>query len=307
MAADPSSAPASVGATSSPFTFPQLLRGKNAIITGGSTGIGRAIAVEYARHGANVCINYFDPYPSTSPQQSSIVSSLQSEILSLPQPPNSPLIKFLAIQGDISIPETAAELVSRAVEEFGGVNIFVSNAGVCKFHDFLTLPPDLLTQTVSTNLKGAFYAVQAAARAMVAQGNGGSIIGISSISALVGGAGQTHYTPTKAGVLSLMQSCATALGQYGIRCNAILPGTVRTRLNEEDLSDDDKRRYMEGRVPLGRLGVPEDVAGPAVFLGSDLSGYMVGASACFLMQMPNPACVPSPMIMKYLSIQVPNC
>jgi len=106
---------------------------------------------------------------------------------------------------------------------------------------------------------------------------GGSIIGVSSISALVGGAGQTHYTPTKAGILSLMQSCACALGPYQIRCNALLPGTIRTQLNERDLADEGKRRYMEGRIPLGRLGQPEDMAGPAVFLASDLSGYVSGS------------------------------
>lgn len=110
---------------------------------------------------------------------------------------------------------------------------------------------------------------------MVAQNRGGSIIGISSISALVGGALQTHYTPTKAGILSLMQSCACALGQYNIRCNALLPGTIRTQLNEKDLADDAKRKYMEGRIPLGRTGEPKDLAGPAVFLASDLSGYVV--------------------------------
>ena len=98
---------------------------------------------------------------------------------------------------------------------------------------------------------------------------------MSSISALVGGAGQTHYTPTKAGVLSLMQSCACALGKYSIRCNALLPGTIKTQLNEEDLNDDKKREYMEGRIPLGRTGVPEDMVGPAVFLGCELSAYMV--------------------------------
>ncbi len=106
---------------------------------------------------------------------------------------------------------------------------------------------------------------------------GGSIIGVSSISALVGGGLQTHYTPTKAGVLSLMQSCAIALGKYGIRCNALLPGTIRTQLNEKDLSDDAKRTYMERRIPLGRTGVPDDLAGPAVFLASDMSRYVSGA------------------------------
>jgi L-rhamnose 1-dehydrogenase len=100
-------------------------------------------------------------------------------------------------------------------------------------------------------LNGAFFAVQAAAQQMAKQTpQGGSIIGVSSISALVGGAGQTHYTPTKAGVLSLMQSCACALGKYDIRCNALLPGTIRTQLNDEDMADEKKKAYMEGRVIL---------------------------------------------------------
>lgn len=107
---------------------------------------------------------------------------------------------------------------------------------------------------------------------------GGSIIGISSISALVGGAQQAHYTPTKAGVLSLMQSAACALGKHAVRCNALLPGTIKTQLNDKDLEDEGKRRYMEGRIPLGRTGVTEDLVGPAVFLASDeLSGYVTGA------------------------------
>jgi L-rhamnose 1-dehydrogenase len=143
---------------------------------------------------------------------------------------------------------------------------------------FLSMSPDLVNFTISTNLNGAFFAVQAAAKQMASQTPpGGSIIGISSISALVGGAGQTHYTPTKAGVLSLMQSTACALGQHGIRCNALLPGTIRTQLNDKDLADPDKQKYMEGRIPLGRLGKPHDLAGPAVFLASDLAEYVSGA------------------------------
>lgn len=131
---------------------------------------------------------------------------------------------------------------------------------------------------MNINLVGAYYAVQAAARQMSQQSpSGGSIIGVSSISALVGGAGQTHYTPTKAGILSLMQSTACALGKHNIRCNALLPGTIRTQLNDADLDDPKKKEYMEGRIPLGRLGQPVDLAGPAVFLGSELSNYVTGA------------------------------
>ena len=120
--------------------------------------------------------------------------------------------------------------------------------------------------------------VQAAANQMVKQGNGGSIIAVSSISALVGGGMQTHYTPTKAGVHSLMQSGAIALGPYGIRCNSLLPGTIETAINKEDLADVKKREYMAGRIPLGRLGEPDDMAGPAVFLASDLAKYVTGAA-----------------------------
>lgn len=143
---------------------------------------------------------------------------------------------------------------------------------------FPSLDHDLFASTVRINLDGAFYSCQAAARQMASQGTGGSIIAISSISALVGGGLQTHYTPTKAGVLSLMQSMAVALGKYKIRCNALLPGTIKTQLNEDDLNDEEKRKYMEGRIPLGRTGEPSDMAGPAVFLAcGSLSGYVNGA------------------------------
>ncbi|KAJ9632014.1 L-rhamnose-1-dehydrogenase [Taxawa tesnikishii (nom. ined.)] len=243
-----------------------LIAGKVAAITGAVTGIGRAIALEYLKQGARVAVNH---YPD--PKSASQFEHLTKEAGELSS-------NLIAVAGDISKPETGTELVRKTVEKFGRLDVFVSNAGVCEFADFLSLSPELLTSTVSINLQGAFFAVQAAARQMSQQTpQGGSIIGVSSISALVGGAGQTHYTPTKAGILSLMQSTACALGKYNIRCNALLPGTIRTQLNDEDLADEAKRKYMEGRIPLGRLGQPHDLAGPAVFLASDLSQYVSGA------------------------------
>lgn len=246
-----------------------LLAGKTAIITGGSTGIGRAIALEYLKQGANVVVNHLG-LEKDQPHLDSLVAEAAAH-------PGR-----LAHQaGDVREPATSAALVARAVEHSGNgrLDICVSNAGICTFAEFLDLSPDLFSNTVRTNLDGAFYVVQAAARQMAAQSPpGGSIIGVSSISALVGGGLQTHYTPTKAGVLSLMQSTAVALGKHGIRCNALLPGTIKTQLNDEDLADDTKRAYMEKRIPLGRTGVTSDMAGPAVFLASDyLSGYVTGA------------------------------
>ncbi|KAL2756084.1 hypothetical protein ACRALDRAFT_1042867 [Sodiomyces alcalophilus JCM 7366] len=246
-----------------------LLAGKTAIITGGSTGIGRAIALAYLRQGANVVVNHLG-LERDQPHLDSLIAEAESA-------PGR-----LAHQvGDIRDPATSVALVELAVRhsDHGRLDICVPNAGICTFADFLDLSPDLFANTVRTNLDGAFYIVQAAARQMAAQNPpGGSIIGVSSISALVGGGRQTHYTPTKAGVLSLMQSTAVALGKYNIRCNALLPGTIRTQLNEEDLADEAKRTYTEGRIPLGRTGVPQDLAGPAVFLACDeLSGYVTGA------------------------------
>ena len=113
---------------------------------------------------------------------------------------------------------------------------------------------------------------------MKSQGTGGAIVATSSVSALVGGGTQTHYTPTKAGVHSMMQSCAIALAQYGIRCNSVMPGTIATDLNAEDLADGAKKAYLEKRIPLGRLGRPEEIADCVVFLASDRARYVTGAA-----------------------------
>ncbi|MDZ4372621.1 MAG: SDR family NAD(P)-dependent oxidoreductase [Phenylobacterium sp.] len=240
-----------------------LLENKVVLITGASRGIGRATAVEAARQGANVALNTF--------RDDAVAAEVVAEIEALGR-------QAIVVDADVALPDSATTFVNTAVKAFGRVDVFVSNAGICPFHAFLDMPVETLQRTMEVNLHGAYFMTQAAANQMVTQGEGGAIVAISSISALVGGEMQTHYTPTKAGVHSLMQSCAVALGRHGIRCNSVLPGTIATDINKDDLADLRKREYMESRIPLGRLGKPEDIASVVAFLASDMAAYMSGAA-----------------------------
>jgi len=247
-----------------------LLAGKSVLVTGGSRGVGRAIAIEAARHGADVAINFWRDNDSSYGRVGA-ADEVVAAIEALGR-------RALAVEGNIAEPQTSVDLIEKTVAAFGKIDVLASNAGICPFHAFLDLPAEMFQQTMEVNLHGAFYVTQAVANQMKRQGHGGAIVATSSISALVGGGMQTHYTPSKAGVHSLMQSCAIALGPYGIRCNSVMPGTIATDLNREDLSDPDKLAYFEKRIPLGRVGTPEDVAGCVVFLASDLARYVTGAS-----------------------------
>ena len=240
-----------------------LLKGKNVLITGASRGIGRGTAIECARHGADLALNWFKDREG--------IEETLAAVRALGR-------RAVEVEGDVARRESAQPFIDAAAQALGSVDVFVSNAGICPFHAFLDTPPEVFERTMAVNLHGTYYMTQAAARRMKEQGHGGSLIAISSISALVGGGMQAHYTPTKAGVHSLMQSCAIALGPYGIRCNSVMPGTIATDINKEDLADAAKKSYMERRIPLGRLGEPQDVAGCVVFLASDLARYVTGAA-----------------------------
>ncbi|KAF5385493.1 hypothetical protein D9757_005331 [Collybiopsis confluens] len=246
-----------------------LAQSKIVVITGASRGIGRSCAQEFAKHGATGFLLHYYGDAATEME----IRSLKQELLD-----GSSERKVEVVPGDIADPETSMKIVSKAVEAFGRIDVLVSNAVFARSE---SSPHSrwILGTELEVNLDGSFYITQAVAKQMKDQSpQGGALIGISSISAWVGGEFQVHYTPTKAGILSLMQSCAVALGKYGIRANAVLPGTIATDINKEDLSDVAKREGMISRTCLGRLGQPEDIAGPVVFLASDLAKYITGSA-----------------------------
>src|ERR1700761_3859387 len=153
--------------------MPMLLKDKILAVTGASAGIGRGIALEAARHGADVAINYFD-------SDDAAANDTVVEIRKLGR-------KAIAVKGDVAQPESAPAFIAAAVKALGRIDVFVSNAGICPFHDFLTMPREVYERTVAVNQNGAYFMIQAAAQQMISQGGGGAIVGVSSISAYVGG------------------------------------------------------------------------------------------------------------------------
>lgn len=248
------------------------LDGKVALVTGASRGIGRAVALGLARAGASVAVNYHEPAEAEYGRDNAEdAAKVVEEICANGR-------KAVPAPADVSAKDQVLLMVDRVEAALGGLDILVNNAGICPFHDFLEMPEELWDRVQQVDLKGTFLCSQAAAKIMVRQARGGRIISMSSISALVGGGQQTHYTPAKAGIHSLMQSLAIVLGPHGITCNSVMPGAIGTDMNADDLADETKRAAFQQRIPLGRIGAPEDVADPVVFLASDAARYVTGAS-----------------------------
>lgn len=244
-----------------------LLRDRVAVITGGSSGIGRGIALAYADHGADV-----------------VVADVREE----PKEDGAPTHEVIDDETDrqatfvhCDVTETAdLEAAVEAAEAFGGVDIMVNNAGIWRAESFLDVTEAAYDDLLNVNLKGAFFGAQIAAARMV-EGAGGSIINVSSVAGLFGNKDWPTYAASKGGLTTLTYSLAHRFGPDGIRVNAIHPGGIETLIGGEP---DDPEAAAAGaqqfvqQVPLGRYGQPEDVAGAAVFLASDLAGYVTGES-----------------------------
>jgi L-rhamnose 1-dehydrogenase len=237
------------------------LKDKVAIVTGGSRGIGRAIALRLGQEGARVAVVHQRGTSGEEVAQTIRQAGSQA----------------IAIHCDVSDSAQVQAMVERVLREWSTIDILVNNAAVCPFRPFLELPEPIWDQVLDTNLKGYFLCSQAVAKVMVDRGVKGRIIAVSSISAEFGGSQQAHYCASKAGINLLIKSMAISLGPHGITCNAVLPGTVETDINRAELADPAARDYWSRRAPLGRVGMPEDVAGPVVFFAGDDSAWCTGA------------------------------
>ena len=237
------------------------LNGKVAIVTGAARGIGRAIALRFAEEGARVAV--VDVREDEGGRTVRLIEAAGGEAT--------------FVVTDVSIAQQVQEMVETVLQRWSTVDILVNDAGICPFEGFLEMPETLWDQVLDVNLKGYFLCSQAVARVMVERGIKGRIIAISSISAEFGGSAQAHYCASKAGINLLVKSMAISLGPHGITCNAVLPGTVETDANRHALADPEVRAYWSRRAPLGRLGMPEDIAGPVLFFASDDSAWCTGA------------------------------
>lgn len=236
----------------------KLLSGRNALVTGASRGIGRGIALELAKHGANVAFTYL-----SSPDKAAV---LEKELLDLG-------VKAKGYQSDAADFKAAEELIQNILNEFGTLEIVVNNAGITRDNLLMRMTEEHFDEVIKTNLKSTFNITKACQRPMLKQRNG-SIINITSVVGVKGNAGQANYAASKAGMIGFTKSIALELGSRNIRCNAIAPGFIETEMTA--VLDQNTVQQWRDQIPLKRGGTAEDVANTVVFLASDMSSYITG-------------------------------
>jgi len=235
-----------------------MLKGKTAVVTGASRGIGRAIAIKLATLGVNIVVNYRNSYDA--------VQEVVKEIQALGA-------RALAVQCDISSFKDVESMMKKSMEEFGSIDILVNNAGITKDGLLMRMKEEEFDSVIDINLKGAFNCTRHISAIMLKQ-RSGRIINISSVSGLTGNAGQVNYSSAKAGILGMTKAVAKELAGRGVTCNAVAPGYIQTDMTE-GLADKVKENIMNA-IPLKRLGTPEDVANAVAFLASEEAAYITG-------------------------------
>jgi NAD(P)-dependent dehydrogenase (short-subunit alcohol dehydrogenase family) len=238
------------------------LNGKVAVVTGASRGIGRAAAIGLAEAGADVAV---------AARSEADLETLAKEIDSLG-------CKSLVVPTDVTERDAIETLMDRAVDELGGLDVLVNNAGGTRFMSpVVALRPDGWTKTMRLNLDSVFHATQIAAQKMLDSG-GGSIIQIASVAGIIGSQSLSYYSAAKGGVRLFSQAVAKELAGSGVRVNSIAPGWVATDLNANLREDEGTERFVLDMIPMGRWGRPEDIVGAVVFLASDASSFVTGTT-----------------------------
>jgi 3-oxoacyl-[acyl-carrier protein] reductase len=237
----------------------KLLEGKIAIITGASRGIGEAIAVKLAEHGAQIAFTYL-----SSEEKARV---LEDKLKGLG-------VKAKAFKSNAGVFAECEALVNDVMKEFGAVDICVNNAGISKDNLLLRLSPEQWDEVMDINLKSVFNMTKQVIRPMM-KARKGSIINMSSIIGIRGNAGQSSYAASKAGIIGFTKSVALELGSRNIRCNAIAPGFVETDMTHYLKEGEAAKAFLE-KIPLGRFGSAEEIANTTLFLASDMSSYITG-------------------------------
>jgi len=236
----------------------KLLENKTAIITGATRGIGRGVAVEFAKQGANVAFTYSSSVDAAN--------ALEIEL-------NALGIKAKGYQSNAAEFETAQELAKEVLKEFGSIDVLVNNAGITKDNLLMRISEDDFDKVIEVNLKSVFNLTKAVIRPMMKQ-RSGSIINMSSVVGLKGNAGQSNYAASKSGILGFSKSVALELGSRNIRSNVIAPGFIETEMT--DKLDEATVQSWRNSIPLKRGGTPLDIANACVFLASNMSSYITG-------------------------------
>ncbi len=236
----------------------KLLENKTAIITGATRGIGRGIALMYAKQGANVAFTFSSSVEAAN--------ALEQELQAFG-------VKAKGYQSNAANFDAAQELVNEVISEFGTVDILINNAGITKDNLLMRISEADFDQVIEVNLKSVFNLTKAIIRPMMKQ-RSGSIINMSSVVGLKGNAGQANYAASKAGIIGFSKSIALELGSRNIRSNVIAPGFIETEMTAK--LDEKVVEGWRNEIPLKRGGTPDDIANACVFLGSDMSAYITG-------------------------------